>query len=1347
MIKGGYYEGNTSTDRTFFNDFNVKNSVKTDNNDRIDFKRYMKYILENCNKAAGENRKNINEVNENLISNYSSLLEYNKIIKTNENYLFVDEDECFIFSTIYNRSPIKIYTFDHNFNILEKDTFNKLQLSDKKIQNNQYKSKYKDDLNFNILDNMQLYNLKLYNLNDDELENLNITDINKIKFMEVGISNGTFLPKFRQIYLSNENTSKYNKMLINTFFNDINDLTKIDNAVLTMMNTNTINVFLKLIHESKNNPIKKYIEDLKLTNKSDIDKIIKEGMKNKDVVTKITKLNTDVTELTDNLTKKSGKSQNPQQQGQTAQVEGQTVQVEQQTQEQPQQLGQEQMKKYVDDLKKILEDLTQINLTQINLTHIEPLARILSEHDGEYLKKIYDVFIKKINKLNDLINNNTSNINRNVNFDDCLKKLNEIINNYKALIDFMKNQIIIRNFYKTIYDKFSTELKNNLDKIAKYDAMIDLNKQINSLGNYLVIDYFKDYFNMLKNNLNEEINISLSEIKKILKTNNKTEQEINEFLKTHIKDIVELKTYCMELSINIDKFATQNKTIENQMKTLEEDRNTKLIDISDWDDALHNYESENFNLITEEIQYNKVLTELENELKYLDTQLYTKNSEKDIKNKELMSKLSELQIPMGKFNDLLKSLVDDNNIELKNKEEEINKKEEEISEIEENIKDIEENIKKIEKDKLNILTEIKKVIKIIDKIKADFQQNNINIQFCEKKTKELRDEIDSLNEEYKKQEDLLKINEDNLLSIKENFNKKITELSNTIKNLYDENPQHVDVNVLKKGKLILNINNYIDKITKLIGNDNDNERLKRYVEEFNQNMCFQNKYLDEVGFCNETIEYFVNDYVTNNEPDMVLIPIEYLHIELNDIKSFDETKNKWILGKKEKNNFIELTIQNINKTINLNLEHYKTEFIKKILKIFLCIYMVDKNCENENENENENEPFNKKFGLGIGTLILYTYIFKLFKTKLYANKRKILSSLLLDDQSQYIHFKNSLFDHTNEFEKNFAIDQPILNKMLTAILNDPFFINRDVVKLPIINFEEHKRYPTKYKYKNRYSLLKYLINIFNKKKFSGIDFKRIINKELSFDAIPDCVETTIRNFINYLIYDEDIKDINNTLLPKSVMEEVQNFYKKYNTIESQKSDESRLEWIKLFNYHIKPVIQKNVREDVFTNDVWNNRNFGHGDHFGDSKSNYINFTNILSIICKVDKFHDYKVENHNKILETLQQIIDKFNITNDNPVINFLEDGRTMQIVFKDADFDVYDGHSKYIEKQVDVIPNLELWKIIYFTYLLKNLDKFMNLNKIYKEFTKTINTGGENFYMKYLKYKQKYLNLRNSYK
>ena len=212
---GGYWEQTPETTKLLNKGFNnyIKNTIKIDNqNKEIDIKKLMNAIKSNSVTEAKMDPSSVNDITIKIIRYYNPLLYHNKILPQVDNYVIVDGEDRYILSNIVNTKNVAVYKIDKMFNLSKlKETTNV----------EQFDRNYKADINFNLLENHQLYEFD--NMNTDispDYNSIVLSDIIKIKLIEGSILSEEFLKKFRKLYTQ----SRYNdiEVLIDKYFDHLN---------------------------------------------------------------------------------------------------------------------------------------------------------------------------------------------------------------------------------------------------------------------------------------------------------------------------------------------------------------------------------------------------------------------------------------------------------------------------------------------------------------------------------------------------------------------------------------------------------------------------------------------------------------------------------------------------------------------------------------------------------------------------------------------------------------------------------------------------------------------------------------------------------------------------------------------------------------------------------------------------------------------------------------------------------------------------------------------------------------------------------------------------------------------
>jgi hypothetical protein len=87
---------------------------------------------------------------------------------------------------------------------------------------------------------------------------------------------------------------------------------------------------------------------------------------------------------------------------------------------------------------------------------------------------------------------------------------------------------------------------------------------------------------------------------------------------------------------------------------------------------------------------------------------------------------------------------------------------------------------------------------------------------------------------------------------------------------------------------------------------------------------------------------------------------------------------------------------------------------------------------------------------------------------------------------------------------------------------------------------------------------------------------------------PDCVETTLRNLINIFIYDKNTRKFDLFMLKKlNTYIDLNDYYNKYNNLESQLTDQARNTWAQLITENINKYNIDNEKKINFNKNINN----------------------------------------------------------------------------------------------------------------------------------------------------------------
>ncbi len=523
----------------------------------------------------------------------------------------------------------------------------------------------------------------------------------------------------------------------------------------------------------------------------------------------------------------------------------------------------------------------------------------------------------------------------------------------------------------------------------------------------------------------------------------------------------------------------------------------------------------------------------------------------------------------------------------------------------------------------------------------------------------------------------------------------------------------------------------------------DDVLLNVLVNRFIQNQCYENIILtinrEEVNYikiCDniflEYLESIITNFETNRRKynlsaDITEIFSNRDHLN-NKLRSWleysklgDEVINYEIENKEFRNyetkNMLKKNIDDINTIIKKPLYIYSFNFLLGLIKLLFNIYKTDRYFIQNSE------------GTGVGTMIAYIYIIKYFSQNMFFhNKRQLLAKIYNDNINNIIK-RSSEIIYRDQIQNN---NDQIYTAHIPFIINDnDYNPNTD-----FINFMFNLDSPDRLQ-KKRECLNSLYYNNFVKK----MGYKKL--QYMNFNGWADCTETAIRNLINTLIYDEKTDSIKPELLPETMIPEFKNFFKIYN-LETQTEQFVYQEWRTLFNNHIKTPLRTYLL-NLDNANRWTSDNFAykiwHYDRGAmeqqDMRSNFINFTNVLSLIIYgigymdniISDNYDLTINNEalNRLKERCTQVI-------ENIIRPLIPSTETLSITFtentkiniKYLNYIFYSriGHSD-LDLIVNIILNLKkvnnLMSIYYKKLYTLSIYNILNLNKIENSICKKI--------------------------
>lgn len=198
-------------------------------------------------------------------------------------------------------------------------------------------------------------------------------------------------------------------------------------------------------------------------------------------------------------------------------------------------------------------------------------------------------------------------------------------------------------------------------------------------------------------------------------------------------------------------------------------------------------------------------------------------------------------------------------------------------------------------------------------------------------------------------------------------------------------------------------------------------------------------------------------------------------------------------------------------------------------------------------------------------------------------------------------------------------------------------------------------------------------------------------------GVPDCFESGIRNFINTLVYGNEII----IKLPDNTIKSVLDYYDKYNTDAIIRSEEAYEKWFEITNKDILPILQKKVNDDF---PEMNIKVASRDSIYKDIHSSYYYFCIIMAIIFN----HDFRNIKPNKescevYLQSLfnTPLFKKYDITMEFLNTNFdAPFDYTLEISYDVYKMVIRNGHTEFNTKKEREIPFVEK---VYIDTLINN--------------------------------------------
>lgn len=394
-------------------------------------------------------------------------------------------------------------------------------------------------------------------------------------------------------------------------------------------------------------------------------------------------------------------------------------------------------------------------------------------------------------------------------------------------------------------------------------------------------------------------------------------------------------------------------------------------------------------------------------------------------------------------------------------------------------------------------------------------------------------------------------------------------------------------------------------------------------------------------------------------------------------------------------NFLNQQITNINDSNNVIIDQYldKDILIKGVEgsitlreEIFVAIINSIRESTIQNITKEDIINISKNISKHTPKTLISKYAAQnISRNLLSTDLENFYSEVKADEDLYYYYFIFNIIKiftyryNINKIFPNLLLGDVILNIYIYKLLNNQLLISKDkLLKIYFKDFEKSKIiYEKEICIREAYSNLK---EITKPNIFTIIKYKYPYN-------VPDCVETTIRNFINLLIFENN--NINYKKLKYTINPIFYNFYVKYNSITSHDTMSAHEEWLTLFNDN------KTDLGDLFTD---------RDGPLKDLRSSYSNFAQILAFIFNINE-DDINEYTDNIIISKIKEegeevgeeeeeqfggnLIDYENIETCAKIIkiigqkfakdfdfSYLEEKETLFITYNDIIFRTYIGHS-----------------------------------------------------------------------
>ncbi len=446
-----------------------------------------------------------------------------------------------------------------------------------------------------------------------------------------------------------------------------------------------------------------------------------------------------------------------------------------------------------------------------------------------------------------------------------------------------------------------------------------------------------------------------------------------------------------------------------------------------------------------------------------------------------------------------------------------------------------------------------------------------------------------------------------------------------------------------KLKKILTV--YIGQIKKC---DDAITEAKNKINDVNFNIMFE-VYDQTIKLDANATEWVVR-YITDNSSldltDKSVIFLLNSNTALKKELNYYHKNKRTIDGYKEK-------ISNINERIKLDRNKEYIEILKMTIKLIYYVNMINLDIQLTEKIEYDVQT-RELFIINIfnGEHILLSYLNRLVNDGLFLISRKTFLNKLLSVDNYVIDVNGNTRKPLNLFDKSFYPKDSLIT-----------FNN---------NYEEYSHILNDYK--NVQEFIKSMTV------YIPLDYK-------NSSGYPDCVETTLRNFINTLIYTAGNLNISK-LVDMNVDQEIIMFYEKY-SLSDQGNPDAHIEWNKIIH-------------NIFIQS-WNNPNNKIRDRIiinqkGDFKSDFINFSLLLLLIFSKDFFTqiiEYDQPSVKMLKKYITDVLYSYHVrflvnNDDNSIIDsqlYLND--TIELYnINSYLFDIRNGHSKE-ENQQDINENV----------------------------------------------------------